>query len=131
MYLLDFMGDEYQPEWVEGEILVKFHDKCDYKGFARGFGSVLGFKLIDLYSLGDSYLFEVPAGKEDDACRTFSSYNLFVEWTARRDLKYERRSDNHAKLEEMVDNFDWDAELPDDEYQAKLDALIEYIKSIK
>lgn len=92
-YICDIVASDYKPEYAEGQILVMYKHYSVDDGFAEEFGKGLGYDLISDNSIyyGSAFLYETKPGEEDSAIKDFKAHPKFVDWAARRDLKFERR----------------------------------------
>jgi hypothetical protein len=122
------MGEEYKPEYADGQILVRFLDKWGMnEGFMDTFLQSIGYKFKDQHEYilpeGDYVVVEVPVGEEDKACQDIKQHSKFVDWATRRDLKYERRSKNIEDILDTAKDLDSHSNLPTKEYNSKLDEL--------
>ena len=123
---------KYEPEYAEGQILVHFKIPVAH-GFAETLGEFLGYKALEeSYSYGDNvFIYETGKGKEKQALKKFLEQKPFVDWTNRRDIKLEKRWEDLeiiiGRVEELRDN----SELPDKEYNRKLDQLCNYLQKLK
>ena len=125
------MEGEYKPEYAEGQILVCFLNKWDMnEGFMSTFLESIGYKLKDQHQYDlptDGYVVvEVPPGEEEKACNEIKQYDndqnkQFIDWTARRDLKYERRSKSIDEIADSAKNLEDHSNLSTADYNAKLD----------
>ena len=102
------------------------------EGFMNTFLQSLGYKVKDQhqYNLpgGDYVVVEVPVGEEEKACERIKQYDpsqtkQFIDWTERRDLRYERRTKNIDEIVEAARRLDDHSNLPTTEYNANLDSL--------
>jgi hypothetical protein len=129
-----------------GEILVCFNealdlggfgariDEVDIEGIARSLGKHLGYepamedggKWRNWRDCHDIYIFRVPAGKEDEACRRFEQYPGIVQYAETRDLKMEARCD---QIDDMIALLDGELRdlaercVSDKKYRAKLEEI--------
>lgn len=122
---------EYRPEYAKGQILVVFKNNCS-EDFACDFGRTIGYRLSDEdYKHIDAYIFKTELGKEKEAIERFKAYPEFVDWADLRDIKIESRWDSLEqaidKVQELYDNI----ELPDNQYNQKLDEICIYLKQLK
>ncbi|MCD6381468.1 MAG: hypothetical protein J7L43_00625 [Candidatus Aenigmarchaeota archaeon] len=119
----------YEPQYAKGEILVAFSKSID-KDFARKFGEVLGYELSDdEYRHGyNIFIYKTSPGKEREAIEKFKSHSDFVMWAERRDIKLENRWNLLERVEKMINNLIDNAEIPDKEYESKIEELCEILR---
>ena len=95
----------YVPRYASGQILVMFlRDVKDGDEFARGIGSSFGYELLPDEN-DEHYVFAVPEGEEELACRRFERLKRLVDYACRRDLKLEERCAFIDGLEQRVHDF--------------------------
>jgi hypothetical protein len=109
----------YQPKYAKGQILVGFRGDHS-EAFAREFGHVLGYKLIDEWDHdSNAYVYSVPENKEDTACKSFALYTEFVAYAMLRDMKLESRWQSLEQAIEMMTELTDDCEIPDSQYTSR------------
>jgi hypothetical protein len=127
------MAERYKPEYAKGQIIVCF--KNNNYDMGPALGKHLGYELMKDETKNqpsEVFIYKTMEGKELEAQKKFSKYTEFVEWAMRIDIKAERREENLETLVSKAGDLrDECSEFPDSKYNANLNKLIDYIKSIK
>ncbi|MCA9487680.1 MAG: hypothetical protein KC516_01825 [Nanoarchaeota archaeon] len=115
------MKEQYFPLWAKGEIMVYFEEGVS-EGFAKDFGSALGYEFIP--SDGPWYLFKTEVGKEKETMNEFLSYKKFVNGVERRDLRLEKRFN-------FIDGLIWKTKNLDKFYTSSEKEFLEGLNEIR
>ena len=130
------MGD-YNPDYAKREVLVHFIDNLHVTNdFVRTVVELVGYKLKDEgYEFGGSYIVLTNPDDEDKACKDLKTLRIkdqnLVDWAARRDLKFEKRSRDLDELIDLTETLRDDPEQGDTDYNKSLDEIIGYASSLK
>ena len=131
------MDKGYCPEYAEGEILVGFIPNRYFNELiVRDLGKKLNYELIGPWIKGYSeeyyvFIYRVPKGQEEEACKKFKLENDLVGWANKRDLKLEKR---WKSLDEAIDNLSSlrnYGELLDEEFKKRILAIIDALEKAK
>jgi hypothetical protein len=143
------MGNDYEPGYAEGEILVcpreaTLFDKdprADFGDeFFRTVGLLKGYLLSNEQHDGTWYIFKTKPGEEKAAIDYFSKLEIKssdnttikpVDWAVRRDLKLERRWKDLEELISLAESLRDNPELGKKGYNKQLDKIIDYSQKLK
>jgi len=122
-----------KQDYACSEILVGFRKQINCNdSFAEKFGKGFGYDLVGEWNHDyNVYIYQVPKDAETEACERFMSKKEFVGWAETKDVKIEKRWENLEEAIDKLNSLHNDAEISDERYIARLDIIIEYIKSIK
>lgn len=137
---------EYEPEYAPGEIIIhpeRSHGQEETGltiqyifGFLQG--NLKGIQAMRSSSHSDQYgplhphnsrppyIVTVPTGLEDAYCEQINELDI-IESAYRRDLAFERRQETLDTIVSMVSDMRDHVEVSTQDYQAKLDEIIDYI----
>jgi len=121
---------DYKPRYAEGEIYVLFVDWFDTHSMVRNFMEHMGYDCHKPDPDDFCYTVIVPAGHEEEACEILRK-EKFVDWAKRKDEKVLHRWKGLDQAVEILSHLSEDSEIPDDDYNAKIDSAIEHLKSCK
>ena len=127
--------ENYSPEYVKGEVIVRFKDtNASSEDLARDIAKLLGYQYKGEMEepFDGNYIFIVPAGKEEEAVKNIEKRD-YVEFADRFDLKSRNRWGNLEKIIEKArelldDTLD---HLPDREYKSRVNEIISLLKKSK
>ena len=124
------MTDKEAIPYRPGQVIVQLTELADlppYEIVSRLSG--IAYRGRDLES--GLHIYEGPAGKEATTIKKLSRYRNLVEWAEPRDPVAERRRTHTKALEELVNNLDFLADRPADEYLTPLQETIAYLNRMK
>lgn len=125
------MDDKYKPAYSFFEINVKFKEDVS-ENFVKDFLKTVNkeynkeYKLSGEWEYGDGvYIIKVDSAPS--AMKNIESFDKFIDWTERYDIRYNCRLNFSKGLEDMSNDLFSNAS--EDGFKKKLEDIVKYIKN--